>query len=182
MCGLRTLCFVLSISIIFCLPLKNVIVEAPDLSKINDVVRVANLTDQINNSTEQRVRNVTRLEKMNQVRPGMTVTNYVVEIEPNVNAGTFNGRVAAQVIIEDHDTREDDIIFQVRDIAVQSVEFSLAGGNTFQSADFSVDDDDGILEISTGFRATLYSFIIQYRGSLSIIGDGLYAGRYDNGK
>lgn len=182
MIGLQTVCFVLLISSIYCLPIKNVIVEAPNLKKVQDIVKITNFTDHFDNSTNQEVRNLTRLEKSNQVRPGMTVTNYVVEIEPNVNAGTFNGRLAAQVIIEDPDTREDDIIFQVRDMTVQSVEFSIAGGTTFQPADFNVNDDDGILEISTGLRATLYSFIIQYQGSLSIIGDGLYAGRYDNGK
>ncbi|CAG5041310.1 unnamed protein product [Parnassius apollo] len=172
----------ITIASIASLPIKNVIIDAPNIAS-EAPATIANITDQeiMKQFDADRINN-TKLLLRNQVRPGMSVTSYAVKIEANINADTFTGRLAAQVIIDDHSTREDDIVFQVHDLTVDSVTFSFAGGSVFLPADFNIDDDNELLEISTGYEATLYSFIIEYRGSLSMIGDGLYTGRYGNGE
>ncbi|XP_013142060.1 PREDICTED: membrane alanyl aminopeptidase-like isoform X2 [Papilio polytes] len=183
---IRTICYLTLITITTALPIKNQIIEAPDLIE-PEIIKVANLniteTAKESNDTlpeirEQNILKTSDTGTRNQVRPGMSVSNYDVEITVNDNGDTFNGRLLAQVIVEDASTREDDIILQVEGLTIDSVQFSMAGGSNFQNADFDV--DDGQLEISTGIEATLYNFRIEYRGSLSTIGRGLYVGSYIN--
>lgn len=183
---IRTMCYLTLITITTALPIKNQIIEAPDLIE-PEIIKVANLNitetakesnDTVPEIREQNILKTSDTGTRNQVRPGMSVSNYDVEITVNDNGDTFNGRLLAQVIVEDASTREDDIILQVEGLTIDSVQFSMAGGSNFQNADFDV--DDGQLEISTGIEATLYNFRIEYRGSLSTIGRGLYVGSYIN--
>nr|ASU92549.1 glutamine aminopeptidase-like protein 11 [Achaea janata] len=117
----------------------------------------------------------------NQIRPGIIIGSYAVELTPNVNAGTFFGRAIIEISITDAATREDPIMLYVRDLDISSVTFSILGGSILYAADYDVDDDDGILEIETGFIATSYNFHIEYTGSLSVVGKGFFAGSYDGG-
>lgn len=115
----------------------------------------------------------------NQIRPGMVVTNYIIEIDPHVDGGTFSGRLTTDVSI-DRASVEDPVMFYVRDLDIDSVTYALVGGTIFRDADFSVDEDEGTLEIDTGQEATVYKFIIEYTGSLEVAGQALYAGSYSN--
>lgn len=126
---------------------------------------------------ETLVRN-TNLLLRNNVRPGMIVTSYAIEIEPNIAGGTFSGRAIAQVILTDIATIEDPIMFQAIDLNVVSVLFAIGGGATFRPAEFFVIDDEGLLEIQSEL-ASLYTFIIEYEGQLNQNGQGLYLGSYD---
>ncbi|KPJ03371.1 hypothetical protein RR46_06527 [Papilio xuthus] len=182
---IRTISYLTLIVTISALPIKNQIIEVPDLIIEPEIIKVANLNvTEIKESndtvvidkTEQNILKNSDTGSRNQVRPGMSVSNYDVEITRN--GDTFTGRLLAQVIVEDPSTREDDIVFQVEGLTIDSVQFSMAGGSNFQNADFGV--DDGLLEISTGIEATLYNFRIEYRGSLQETGFGLYVGRYFN--
>lgn len=63
----------------------------------------------------------------NQIRPGMLVTNYDIELEADRGSGTFSGRAVIRVTITDPTTREDEIVFHVRDLNINSVRFAIAG-------------------------------------------------------
>lgn len=116
-----------------------------------------------------------------QIRPGMRVTSYLVEITPNTDDETFNGKLEVRVNIVDT-TRDDDVIFYARDLEIDSVVFSLdAGLNYIPALDFEVDTVDGTLKIETGVDALRYTFSIEYRGSLTVVGQALYLGQYDSG-
>ncbi|KOB74750.1 Aminopeptidase N-11 [Operophtera brumata] len=147
-----------------------------------EVVQVVNEVPATTSSTNYVINTVkSNLTMRNQIRPGMHVTSYSIEITPNVNDDTFSGRLTVQVNIIDLTTREDPVMFYVRDLDIDSVVYSLVGGTNFAPvADFDVDEDDGILEIETGVEATLYTFVIEYRGTLLVPGQGLYTGRYDS--
>lgn len=114
----------------------------------------------------------------NQIRPGMLVTNYDIELEADRGSGTFSGRAVIRVTITDPTTREDEIVFHVRDLNINSVRFAIAGGSTLNNADYDVDDDDGILEIETGSESSLYDFHIEYTGTLTNVGTGFWAGEF----
>ncbi|XP_068631137.1 membrane alanyl aminopeptidase-like [Battus philenor] len=166
------------IATITCLPINIKTVQAPDaINEGNVNISQLNSKEIITDPDLDLLRNAERNAR-NQVRPGMSVTSYEVELE--INGNGFNGRLLARVVIEDHDTVEDDIIFQIDDLTITSVEYSLAGSSNFQTADFNENNGDGILTISPAFQATLYSFVITYEGSLDELGRGLYLGNYDN--
>lgn len=117
----------------------------------------------------------------NTIRPGIVVNNYAVEITPNVNSGTFAGRLVAQVAVTDQSTREDEIKFHVSDLNINSVTFSIASGSTLYNADYFINDDDGLLEISTNFESTLYTFIIEYQGVMGVSATGLFMNTFSDG-
>lgn len=114
---------------------------------------------------------------MNQIRPGMTVTDYKVAIEADVDAIKFSGTAEITVAITDFDTREDPVLFYVDELTINSVMFSILGGSNTHDADFSINDDD-FLEIDPGIPAISYTFTIEYTGSLEKAGKGLYVGHY----
>lgn len=128
-------------------------------------------------TNESSVKNINPLLR-NSFRPGMVVNSYVVDITPNVAAGTFSGRLIAQVSINDLTTIEEPIMFQVGDdLSIASVVFSIGGGTTYREAEFFV--DEGILEIMSEV-ASLYTYIIEYEGRINQNGNGLYMGLYDS--
>lgn len=114
----------------------------------------------------------------NQIRPGIAIGSYSVELTPDLNDGTFFGRTIVEVSITDQDTREDPIILYARDLQISSVTFSILGGSVLYEADFDVDEDAGTLEIETGLTATLYNFHIEYTGPLTIVGKGFFTGEF----
>lgn len=140
-------------------------------------------TESVNNviiQSEELIDVSNRSTLRNTIRPGMLVTNYVIEIEPDRLSGTFSAVAMIQVSITDLNTREDPVIFHAKDLNIRSVQFSLIGGSILYNADFDMDDDDGLLEIETGLEATLYTFVISYSGSLEIGGRALWTGYYDD--
>ncbi|KAJ0178635.1 hypothetical protein K1T71_005410 [Dendrolimus kikuchii] len=176
-----------------CLPVKidykDSSNEVPELSNDLPIIVIENLdikSDDSNleanlelnyNSSIVKTANISRTMR-NQIRPGMTVTSYAVEIEPNGN--TFAGRAVIQVSIIDSNTRDDPVIFYARDLNIASVRFSLIGGSSLMEASFDVDDGDGLLEIDTGLEASLYTFHIEYTGSLATVGQALWRGEYND--
>lgn len=153
--------------------------ELTDAINKTDVVKVVNEGPTNTNYVVYAVQS--NITMRNQIRPGMQVISYSVEITSNTNDDTFSGRLTVQVNIMDSTTREDPVMFYVRELDIDSVVYSLVGGLVFVPVlNFDVDEEDGILEIETGIEATLYTFVIEYRGSLSVPGQGLYAGRYDS--
>lgn len=166
--------------------------EFPEVDNVlnltnNDLDDTINATDvqvhhKISDNETVRTSNVKyNITKRNQIRPGMRVTNYSVQITPNANDGTFSGRLVTQVVIIDSITIKDPVMFYAKDLEIDSVEYAVAGGlNYLPVLSIKEDIDNGILEIETGVEASLYTFVIEYRGSLAVSGQGLYEGRYDS--
>lgn len=139
-----------------------VITETPEIEHL----KVVNLTE----------RNAAVF--VNQIRPGMTVNSYAIELEIDDDGDSFNGIATIQVSITDATTNEDPVKFYLADLDVNSVMFSILGGSNLNEANFDVDDGEGILEIDPGFPALSYTFVIEYTGSLEGAGKGLYLGHY----
>lgn len=114
----------------------------------------------------------------NTIRPGMVVRSYSVNLEPNIQAGSFSGQVLTVVDLTQA-TRGEDIIFHVSDLEVTVVRFALMTSTNFMDAEFNV--DDGLLTIVTESNAAMFTILIQFQGALNSV-DGLYAGSYNNGK
>lgn len=113
-----------------------------------------------------------------QLRPGMHVTRYAVELTPSNNR-TFYGRLVAHVVIIM--AREKLVMFYVRGLNIDSIEYSLSGStNAMPVENFEVDDDTGILKIQTGVNASTYTFFIEYQGFLSDVGQGFYSGQFES--
>lgn len=166
---MRTAILVLTV-IALCksLPIKNIVQSNTenDDEKESVISNVANKTE-----------SVLKLER-NSVRPGMAVTRYNIVLEPHVESGTFSGLAEIDLIVTDADTREDEILLHSVDLNINSVTFSISGGTAINVADFTVEDDDGLLSITTNRIATTYRFFIEYTGNM-IPGFGLYSGNYD---
>ncbi|XP_053604247.1 membrane alanyl aminopeptidase-like isoform X2 [Plodia interpunctella] len=154
------------------LPIRNIenetvkVVEL-DLSSVDVEAEEVNKTE------------LTRVAKRNSIRPGLVVTRYSITLEPDVNSGVFNGIAEIDVNIIDINTREDDIIFNCEGLEVHSVNFRIGGGSViFDPENFWVDGDENQLFIETGRIASLYTFSIEYSGSLELAGVGLFTGIY----
>ncbi|CAH1647280.1 unnamed protein product [Spodoptera littoralis] len=168
--------FVLLITIVSvtCKPVDLNIVQTEEF---NELVLEPESKNVIN-VTEGTSNEVTSLGMRNQVRPGMEVLSYAIEINADVNAGSFNGRAIIQVRFSDESTREDAIILHVADLNINRVQYAIMGGSNLVDADYSTDDDDQIIEIEPGQIALLYTLYIEYSGSLDRAGKGLYRGSY----
>lgn len=119
-------------------------------------------------------------EDVRHIRPGMYVSHYEIDIEPDIESETFTGKLIAQISLTDISSSGDPILLHVEDLEIESVLFAIAGGNTYRDADFDV--DDGILTIETGANSLTYNLIIEYEGIIRNDGNGLYMGWYDDDK
>ncbi|XP_026755769.2 aminopeptidase N-like isoform X2 [Galleria mellonella] len=142
--------------------------------KANEGFNKANSED-IN---ENIIINDSNILGINTIRPGMSVTNYAIAIEPDLDSGTFDGVAIIDIIITEASTRGEDVILYSTDLDIHSVKFVVGSGNNFQNAEFKVNDEAGRLEISTHDDVTLYRFMIEYTGNMNV-GWGLFTGRYD---
>ncbi|XP_048007237.1 aminopeptidase N-like isoform X1 [Leguminivora glycinivorella] len=145
-----------------------------DENELNDPNSPDNIPIMIENGIEEGNDILMR----NQIRPGMHVTSYLVELTPNAAGGTFSGLLTASVIISDASSLEDDIVFHVEDLNINSVRFSITGSSAIVVANFDVNDD--LLEIDTGFETSLYTFFIEYTGSMTNTGTGFWHGEFDS--
>lgn len=110
------------------------------------------------------------------LRPGMTISDYVIEIDPDINSGTFQGRLIASVHVN-QDTREEPLKFFIEELDIDSAEYAIGtAGSNFQEADFNTEEDH--VEISTGLSSLSYTIIINYEGPIRNDGTGLYIGHY----
>lgn len=154
------------------------IVTVVSISCNGNIENVIKIDDDSATETIINEVNSTMLRKL--ITPGMVVPRYAIELDLNVDGGTFNGKVTAEVVIIDASAKEDPIIFYVSHLDIISVVFAIAGEIVLSEAEISVDEEAGFLLIRTGLEATMYSIIIEYSGSLAMVGCGLYAGYYDN--
>ncbi|KAH9643210.1 hypothetical protein HF086_012872 [Spodoptera exigua] len=172
--GLFRFVFLITIVSVTCKPVDFNIIQTDEFNELELEPESKNVI----NVTEGNSNEVTNLILRNQVRPGMEVLNYAVEISADVNAGTFNGRAVIQVRFSDESTREDPVVLHVADLNINAVRYSIMGGSNQLDAPFSTDDDDQILEIEPEQIALLYTFFIEYSGALNVAGKGLYRGSY----
>ncbi|XP_041970735.1 membrane alanyl aminopeptidase-like [Aricia agestis] len=164
-------------------PISSIeIIETPAVENIESTTQNENVTSTTSDADSEILSSSLVLSSSNarnQIRPGMVVERYDIEISVNPIAGSFDGHLTARVNVIDQNSREDPILFYVGELNIRSVLFSFAGGSVFYSAeDFNV--DEGLLEIVTGFEASLYTFIIEYTGSLEWVGTGLFYGSHGN--
>ncbi|KAJ8733123.1 hypothetical protein PYW08_001421 [Mythimna loreyi] len=129
---------------------------------------------EIVNETEISKNNIVQVK--NQIRPGMLISGYDIEIDADVDEEEFHGKVVIRVSITDASTREDPVMLYVEDLEVTSVVFTILSGSNVHEAEYNV--DDGILEIDPGIPASSYTFTIEYSGSLAVGGKGLHLGQY----
>ncbi|KAL0882646.1 hypothetical protein ABMA27_001081 [Loxostege sticticalis] len=163
------------------LTLTNQLPIAIKNEKLTNIVPelIANVNSERSENVTVSGRTSDRTLVRSAIRPGMIADNYAVELDVDVDGGTYSGRVSVRVNINDPNTLEDEITFHAAGISVDSVEFAVGGSNTFVEANHH-QDDDGLLRISTGQTATLYRFMIGFEGNLdpSI---GLFSGSYGDG-
>lgn len=125
------------------------------------------------NSTH--VYNRTRNTLLRNVRPGQEIRQYAVQL--TVSENTFTGRAVIDVVLQ-FATREDPIVLHVEGLTILSVMAGVFTETNALPADFDV--DEGLLEIEPSIIASSYILIIEYTGSLTTVGRGLYRGSYDN--
>lgn len=173
--GLFRFVFLITIVSVTCKPVDLNIVqtEVDELGLEPKSKNVINVTEGTSNEVTNNA-----LVMRNQVRPGMEVSSYAVEINANVEGGSFDGRAIVNLRIFDHDTREDPLVLNVAGLNINRVQYAIMGGSNLFDADYSTDDDDQILEIEPGQLGSQYTLYIEYSGSLNGVGKGLYRGSY----
>ncbi|CAH0407482.1 unnamed protein product [Chilo suppressalis] len=161
---------------LFCILIVLVTVNCLPIFKNDDKVELP----EIDSSEDVQVVNVSaRDERLSRssLRPGMQVRSYAIEIEPDIDSGTFTGTVLINALIIDQATISDPILFHVEDLDVNSVEVAIGGSTQYNDANFEV--VDGELRITDLSRST-YWFRISYEGNLDPTA-GLFVGSYDGG-
>ncbi|CAH2217442.1 jg25470, partial [Pararge aegeria aegeria] len=141
----------------------------------NDSEKQRNKTEQTRQVNEDITTNVDNLEVQSSIRPGMVVDRYIIEIRP-VCESTFEGTATIHVSITNKTTIGDPIVFQIDDLTIESIRFSVAGGIPNLRPRFYPEPDDGVLIIIPSINATLYTFRIEYTGLLDVVGNGIYRG------
>lgn len=152
------------------------VIEDEELS-IEEIPTIDNTTETVQYNHTDIILNATRNTLLRQdIRPGQKIREYAIEITPDGN--TFRGRAVLTVDLT-FATREDDIELHCEELDIHSV---MAGvfseANALPVESFEI--DEGILEITTGQLASSYILIIDYTGSLTSAGQGLYQGQYND--
>ncbi|KAL4705516.1 hypothetical protein ACJJTC_011458 [Scirpophaga incertulas] len=112
------------------------------------------------------------LTPRNQLRPGLVISEY--EVELTINENTFQGREIFRASVTS-ETRNDTLLLHVSGLTIQSV---LTGSTTIESANpatFRVIDGER-LEIRPSRVLSNYIVLIEYSGTLGNNGEGLYRG------
>ena len=172
--GLFSFMFLINIVLVLSKPIDLNNIKIEEVIGLNTETKIV----EVNNSSAE-FRNEAAF--LNQIRPGMQVTDTRVEIE--VNGNTFVGKAAIDVALTDTGTIGDDILFYFADLRIRTVTYQILGVGAFLTPDrVSVDEDDGTLEIEPGRDARSYTFTIEYEGTFGVAGRGLYLGQYGDAK
>lgn len=143
-----------------------------DVPKTVDIVEPSSFKEDSVNETFS-LSNLVR----NQIRPGIQIDSYIIELTPDLDDETFEGKAIIEVSITDQVTIEDPIQLYVRNLDINSVTFNLGGSAVFDT-EIELDEDEGILSITPEHFALSYTFHIEYTGSLATAGRGFYVGHY----
>lgn len=124
---------------------------------------------------EEKIINTTRNAVLRQnLRPGQTVRRYSVELD--LNGASFTGRAVIDVAL-DQSTRDDPILLYAEDLTIDLV---LAGVFTdANTVPVEFDQYDGMLEIRPSQPATSYIIIVNYSGSITNFGAGIFQGEFN---
>ncbi|CAK1546282.1 unnamed protein product [Leptosia nina] len=126
------------------------------------------------NDNKRDLRN-SETSSRNNLREGLLASRYEVKLTPNFADGTFAGVARISVIL--NSGVADPIKFHFVDLKVGTVR-TITGTTSTEVTNVKV--NDGVLEINTGAELSLYTFEIEYSGTLEGAGIGFYRGTYES--